>query len=156
MSPRSVANNNPGSLPQQPLVAFDGIPAPRARAVERWLEHLAELPLAEWLAASRAMAGCDHHGVRGARTRVNDEIDDRQLALTAWCIRDHVATCAHAQTLAARAARRAVRREFAVARGAAEWAALAIALEEWIPSDDHELLCRPFARSIARAALHVV
>lgn len=156
MSPRSLANNNPGSSLQRPLCALDGIPTERVREVERWLDLLAELPLSEWLSASRAIARCDHENVRAARTRLTDAMDDHHLALTAWFIRDHVATSAHSQTLAARAARRAVRREFAIARGAAEWTALAIALVEWISSDDFDLLCRPFARSIARTALHVV
>jgi hypothetical protein len=132
---------------------LDGLTAASACALEHWLDALAELPLDRWVAVGHACA----QDVAGRQKRVTSKalldatFADQQLVLAAWFIRDMVQTATYRAATAAARARWSVRRDFAAARSAADGAALAIAAQQWLPREDHEALCAPFA-AIERGA----
>ena len=138
--------------------ALDGLPDESASALERWLDTLAELPLERWLAIGRACAR-DVSGYRqhvAARALLEAVVADQQIELTAWFIRDMVKTAAYTATTAAHRASNSARRNFAAARSAADWAALAIAAQTWIPCADRDTLCAPFDAAMGNVALRLV
>jgi hypothetical protein len=146
------------SAAQNALQALDGLPAESAVALERWLDALAELPLDHWIAVGRA---CVHHASdRQQRVTSSDLLEavlaDRQLELTAWFIGDMVQAATYAAATAASRARRSVRRDFREARRAADWAALAIATQTWLPRVDRDALCAPFDAAMRNGALRLV
>jgi hypothetical protein len=155
--PQPQATSNSHSGVPGALRVLDGLPNESAFALERWLDALAELPLDRWIAAGRACAR-DMSGYRqhAARALLEAIVADQQIELTAWFIRDMVKTAAHATAIAASRANHSVRRDFAAARAAADWAALAIATQTWIPCADRDALCAPFDAAMATAALRLV
>jgi hypothetical protein len=143
---------------QNDLRLFDGLPAESASALEHWLEALAALPLDRWIALGRACARDTTRRERRATATALLEaiVADQQLELTAWFIGDMVQTTAYAATTAASCAHRSKRRAFAEARAAADWAALAIATQTWLPRVDRDALCAPFDTVIGSGALRLV
>jgi hypothetical protein len=139
------------------LRALDGLPNESAFALERWLDALAELPFDRWIAVGRACArDMSEYRPHAARALLEAIVADRQIELTAWFIRDMVKTAAYAAAIAASRTSHSVRRDVAVARSAADWAALAIATQTWIPCADREALCAPFDAAMGSAALRLV
>jgi hypothetical protein len=140
------------------LQALDGLPAESATALEHWLDALAELPLDRWIAVGRAYARDGFGRQRGATSSALLEatVADQQLELTAWFIGDMVQTAAHTASTAASRSRRSARRDFASARSAADWTALAIATEAWLPRADHDALCAPFDAVLSNGSLRLV
>jgi hypothetical protein len=138
--------------------ALDGLPAESASALERWLDALAELPLDRWLAVGQACT----RDVAGRQRRVTSTalleaiVSDQRIELAAWFIGDLVQTAAYPATRAAARARRSTQRDFAVARSAAGWAALAIATRTWLPRADHDALCAPFDAVLSNGSLRFV
>lgn len=140
------------------LRTLDGLPDESASALEAWLDTLAELPFDRWLAVGRACAG-DVSGYRrrvAARALLEAIVADQQLELTVWFIRDMVKTAAHTAAITASRASRSDRRALATARSAADWAALAIATQTWLPCADRDALCAPFDAVMGSAALRLV
>jgi hypothetical protein len=137
---------------------FDGLAPESAHALESWLDALAELPLERWIAVGRACPR-DLHS-RQQRTASSALLEaivaDQQLALTAWFIGDMVQTATYAAATAASRAGPSERRDFAAARSAADWAALAIATQAWLPRVDRDALCAPFDTVIGNGALRIV
>lgn len=134
------------------LWALSALPELTARGLDRWLESLAELTLDDWMRIGDQCLGRDNDtlAVTRACARVEKAIDEHELAVTAWLIRDVVetATC-HVRRAAARGGRRAHAR-LVVARMAAEWAALALATQRWLSASDLDALCAPFERARPR------
>lgn len=137
---------------------LDGLPPESACALESWVDALAELPLDYWIAVGRACPRDLHSRQQRAAARALLEaiIAHRQIEVTAWLIGDMVQTAAYAATTAASRARRSERRDFAAARSAADWAALAIAAQAWLPRVDRDALCAPFDTVIGDGALRLV
>jgi hypothetical protein len=124
--------------------SLGALPGNEARAVERLLDSLHELPLDRWCAA--AIVSSMSARYEEAQSAVFTTISNHELALTAWLIRDMVETAAHsAERLAVRKSLR-IRRAFASARVAAEWATLATAVRPWILPVYHDALLEPFER----------
>lgn len=158
MSRQPNATSLSHSAAKNALQALDGLPVESAVALERWLDALADLPLDRWIAVGRA---CAHHASdRRQRTTSTALLDaivaDQRLELTAWFIGDMVQTAAHAAAIAASRAGRFKRRDFAAARSAADWAALAMAAQAWLPRVDRDALCAPFDTVIGNGALRLV
>lgn len=158
MSRQPKATSLSHSAVQNALQALDGLPAESAVALERWLDALAELPLDRWIAVGRA---CAHHTSDRQQRMTSSAlleavVADQQLELTAWFVGDMVQTAAHAATTAASRTRRSTRRDFAAARSAADWAALAMATQAWLPRVDRDALCAPFDAVIGNGALRLV
>ena len=158
MSRQPKATSLSHSAVQNALQALDGLPAESAIAFERWLDGLADLPLDRWIAVGRA---CAHHASDRQQRMTSSAlleaiVADRRLGLTAWFIGDMVQTAAHAAATAASRARRSTRRDFAAARSAADWAALAIATQTWLPCVDRDALCAPFDTVMKHGALRLV
>ncbi|HTI63786.1 MAG TPA: hypothetical protein VL524_09740 [Gemmatimonadaceae bacterium] len=130
----------------RPLWVLNSLPQEAAGDVEQWLDALAGLSLDAWLRiADRCSA--PHQAplpLTHACRRVERIIADQGLEFTAWLVRDFVETATYPARLAATRRPRGVRARVAVARMAAEWAALAKACRPWLSSDDHDLLCAPF------------
>lgn len=158
MSRQPKATSRLHGAAENALEALDGLPAESATALERWLDALAELPLDRWIAVGRAYARDRSSRQRAATSSALLEaiVADQQLELTAWFIGDMVQTAAHAAATAASRSRRSVRRDFASARSAADWAALAIATEAWLPRVDRDVLCAPFDAVIGNGPLRLV
>jgi hypothetical protein len=154
--PRATSRSH--SAAQDALRALDGLPVESASALEDWLDALGELPLDRWIALGRACArDTTGHQRRATATALLEAIvADQQLELTAWFIGDMVQTTAYAVTTAASRERRSRRRAVAEARMAAEWAALAIAMQTCLPCVDREALCAPFESAIGSGALQLV
>jgi hypothetical protein len=138
--------------------ALDGLPNESASALESWLDALAEWPLDRWIAVGRACARdvSGHQQSVTARALLEAIVADQQLELTAWFIGDMVKTAAYSAATAASRASQSVRRDFAIARLAADWAALAIATQTWLPRADRDALCAPFDEVLANGALRLV
>jgi hypothetical protein len=138
--------------------ALDGLPAESASALERWLDALAELPFERWVALGQACTR--DSGARQQRVTSSAILEavvaDQRIELAAWFIGDMVQTAAYAATRAAARTRRSTQRDFAVARSAADWAALAIATRTWLPRADHDALCAPFDAVLSNGALRLV
>jgi hypothetical protein len=120
---------------------------PALAAANAFVEHLAELPLATWLAIGRAATTTDAGSSERAALweRVEDAIVHQRLDLAAWSVRDAVETVVHLTNHAAGRLSRADRRLLAAAHGAVEDAALAILVAECLPWADIAQLCAPFA-----------
>jgi hypothetical protein len=87
----------------------------------------------------------DAQAVAGACARVETAIAGHTLDVAAWFIRDFVETAAQiVRPHAVRRSRRAQSR-LALTLAAAQWAALAVATEQWLAPGDRALLCAPFA-----------
>jgi hypothetical protein len=137
---------------------LDGLPAESASALERWLDELSTLPFDRWLDIGRACAR-DASGLQQratARALLDAIVADQRIELTAWFIHDMVRTVAHPASVAASRARRSERRDFAMARSAADWAALAIATQAWLPRADLDALRAPFDAPAGDGALRLV
>ena len=151
---KSLSHNNE----QEAWQALAELPAESAVALKRWLDGLAELPLDHWIAVGRACAR--DVSARQRRTTstalLEAVIADQHLELTAWFIGDMVHTAAHSAATTAARARRSARHNFAFARAAADWAALAIATRSWLPEVDHDALCAPFDAVLGDGALRLV
>lgn len=129
------------------LWALNGLPHTIARELEQWLDALGELPLEEWIRIGERCASREHEFVTTTRAcrRVEKAIDQQKLEVTAWLVRDLVETATdHVRRDMARRPRR-VRAQLAVARMAAEWAALAMACQASLQPADREVLSVPFA-----------
>lgn len=158
VSRRSKATSLSHSAGQNTLQTLDGLPAESAVALERWLDALAELPFDRWIAVGRA---CAHHASDRQQRMTSSAlleaiVADQQLELTAWFIGDMVQTAAYAAATAASRGRRSTRRDFAAARSTADWAALAIATQTWLPCVDRDALCAPFDTVMKHGALQLV
>ncbi len=129
-----------------------GCPTSTACGLERWLDSVGELTLTEWTRIGSECAQRDHAllAMTRACVRVENAIAANELAVMAWLIRDAVETVTdHVRRQAARQSRR-VRSQLAVARMAAEWAALAMATQQFIAPADLDTLCAPFERLAKR------
>jgi len=137
---------------------LDGLPAESAAALERWLDGLWSLPFDHWLDVGRAYARDASRQQRQvtARALLNAIVADRRIELTAWFIHDMVKTAAHPASTAASRAHRSEQRDFATARSAADWAALAIATQTWLPRVDRDVLCAPFDALLGEGGLRLV
>jgi hypothetical protein len=128
--------------------ALSGLPESTARGLERWLDSLGELTLAEWTRIGEQCMTRDQAMLAMTRacTRVEKAIATQELGVTAWLVRDMVETATfRVRQHAARRPRR-VRSQIAVARMAAEWAALAIMTQQFIGATDLDTFCAPFER----------
>lgn len=128
------------------LWVLNGLPHTIARELEQWLDALGELPLEEWVRIGERFASHEHGFVTTTRAcrRVEKAIDQQKLEVTAWLVRDLVETATYpVQRELARRPRR-VRAQFALARMAAEWTALAMACQASLQPADREVLCAPF------------
>ncbi len=127
------------------LWALGTLPDSSAQRLEAWLDMLGELTLADWADIGRV---CEDPGVLAAMTRgckaVESVVADRELDVTAWLVRDHVETVTHAIRVAAARQPRRRRARLAVARMAAEWAALSMAMDAWLAPADRDALRAPF------------
>jgi hypothetical protein len=133
----------------RPSSLFDALPRSSARAVEQWLDALQDLPLDAWFAVT-GRDGDDQPSEQErevARRAVIGAIAGHGLEVTAWFIKDMVATAAYnAMRLAARTSSRG-RSRLAAAQSAAEWAALAVAAEPWLEPAHVAILCDPMMRA---------
>jgi len=149
VSRQSRATSLSCSAGQSPFQALDGLPAESACALERWLDALADLPVDRWIAVGRAFRDVSDRRENATSCALLEAIvADQQLELTAWYIGDMVKTTSRAT--------RATRRDFAAARSAADWAALAIATQTWLPRVDRDTLCTPFTAVMENDALRLV
>ena len=130
----------------RPLWVLNGLPPTTAGDVERWLDRLAQLSLDEWLRIADRCSGAHQAPLPLSRAcrRVERIIAGQGLEFTAWLVRDVVETATYHVRLAATRRPRGVRARVAVARMAAEWAALAKACRPWLSPEEHDLLCAPF------------
>lgn len=130
------------------LWALKGLPDTTAHNLERWIDALATLPIDAWLRAGNRCVQRDHTALTITRAcgRVEKAIAAHELAVTAWFIRDMVETATWRVRRAAVRRPSRVRAELAVARMAAEWAALAIATQSWLDAADLDALLGPFER----------
>lgn len=125
----------------RPFSPFDGLPRSSARALERWFDALHELTLDDWMLIARAGRFDGRSGAqRAAQDAVVAIIADRHLEVTAWFIRDLVATAIPSDM------------RLASARSLAEWATLAVATRAWLAPIHHDALCNPFKRAEILAA----
>lgn len=136
----------------QGLWTLYGLPPASALRLERWLDALHTIPTAEWIrigeqrlcgdgALLTATSACSH---------IERAIEQQNLHVTAWLVRDSVETTVFGVRQTTANGPRRIRAHIAIARMAAEWAALAIATEAWIPRVDVETMCAPF-ETIAEA-----
>ena len=117
------------------------------RRVDDFVDQLAGAPLSWWLEIGRSL-GVDTQGHTGrstARAILDATIEDRRIGVAAWYARDAVETAAFIVAEQARGWLPADRRDFAVARSAAESAALALLANSFIPREDATVLCAPFS-----------
>lgn len=131
--------------------ALSALPQSTARGLERWLDALATLSLDEWMRIGDRCLQRDESTLAMARAcaRIEKAISAHDLAVTAWLVRDVVETATyHVRRQGACRSRRA-RSQLAVARMAAESAALAMAAQPFIAATDLDLLCAPFERPAA-------
>lgn len=157
MSRQPRATSLSHSAVQNAVQALDGLPAESACALERWLDALAALPVDRWIAVGRALRDMPDRRARATSSALLEAIlADRRLELTAWYIGDLVQTTAYGAAAAASRAGRSTRRDFAAALSAADWAALAIATQTWLPRVDRDTLCAPFAAVMGNDALRLV
>ncbi len=121
--------------------------------VNRFIDALAELPCAEWLAIGREIMADKSGAARRAVAWaiVNAVLADRGLLVSAWYALDGVETAVcHATHSRCRTSLKE-RKQIAAAHGAAEQAALTLLVTAWIDPPDVEVLCRPFATVLARS-----
>lgn len=137
-------------ITERPFSPFFGLPHRSANALERWLGTLYAFSTDDWLRAARLANAQAELQRAAAREAVAEVITKHQLEVTAWLVRDMVATVACHSTSRGDVAARRVRRELGHARSLAEWAALAIATRTWLPPAHVGVLCDPFgaARTI--------
>ena len=145
MSMRSLAkSSSSGREIVETMWGLDGLPERSAHALERWLQFLATLALDEWIVIGCRCKSRDGQAVASACARVETAIADHRLDVAAWFIRDAVDTVAQiVRPQAVRRSRRAQSR-LALALAAAQWAALAVATEQWLAPGDRASLCAPF------------
>ena len=124
------------------LRLLDGLPYDAQQTLERWLDALGELTPQAWLMVAD---GCSAHSADDAKRRIESIVSNAKLELTAWFIRDMVATATHA-----------TKGSVPRARAAANWAALAIALQSLLTDTELNALCAPFDAVIPRGALRLV
>ncbi len=121
--------------------------------VDAFLDHLVELPLAEWLAIGEAVVAARERVP--VRQRAWDELEatlvSGRLGVTMWCVRDAVDTAAHIATREAYRWSRQERGTFAAAHGAAEVAALALLARDDLSTETYRALTVPFAACIDAA-----
>jgi hypothetical protein len=132
---------------------LDGLPWESQQALTRWLDALTDLPFDAWVSIGEASPAA---GIEPVRARIESVLRDQGLSVAAWFIRDLVCTLAHPAIDAARRRSRSDRMLIARARSSAEWAALAIAAQDWLTTTDLDALCAPFDGVIARGALRLV
>lgn len=136
-----------------------GIPARSACLLEAWLDALSDLPLDDWLriAADCRRASLDSTPQCVARRAAAVAIEQRHLDVTAWFIRDAVASVTHEASGRLRESRSCSPSDIGLVCRATEWAGLAIALETWLDSSVHDELCAPFqALHLAPTPLRVI
>jgi hypothetical protein len=132
------------------LWALNGLPESTARGLEQWLDSLGGLSLDEWMRVGEGCLQREHSMLAMTRAcaRVEKAIAAHELGVTAWLVRDLVETATHhVRRQGARRSRR-TRSQLAVARMAAEWAALAMATQQFIGAADLDALCAPFERPV--------
>jgi hypothetical protein len=138
----------PARAAERTCWALSGLPECAARGLERWLDSLDELTLAEWTRIGEQCTKRDQAMLAMTRAcaRVEKAIAAHELGVTAWLLRDMVETAtSRVRQHAARRSRR-VRSQIAVARMAAEWAALAMMTRQFIAAADLDTFCAPFER----------
>lgn len=130
----------------QGLWTLQGLPPASAQRLERWLDTLATIPLAEWIRIGERCFSRDGALLTTtvACAHVERAIEEHELQVTAWLVRDLVETTVFGIRQAAARGPRRIRAQIAIARMAAEWAALAIATEAWITEADRDVLCGAF------------
>lgn len=134
------------------LWVLNGLPHTTGRGVEQWLDALAELSLDDWIRAAERCAAVEHTALPMTRACMQIErvVAEQGLEFTAWLVRDLVDSATHPVRRAAMRQPRRMRARIAVARMAAEWAALAKTCRPWLSPADHDLVCAPFAEQSAR------
>ena len=143
-----------GRLPLPQRVAdLTTLDEPALAAVNAFADRLADLPASAWLAVGRsAMANGSFYELRATPFAILEAtINDRGLAVTAWHVRDAIDTSAYYASAPMRRSKSAERRVFAAAHAAAEEAALAILARPFLPSEDFDVLCAPFANLVGAA-----
>ena len=125
-------------LPATPAPAawmLDDLPVPSAQRLDQWLDALAALPMTEWTRiGDRCLDGDWALATSRARSHIERAIEMHQLHVSAWIVRDLVQTAVFDVRHQTLRAPRSIQRRTAVAVAAAEWAALAIAMEAWLDS----------------------
>jgi hypothetical protein len=123
--------------------------------VNCFVDALATLPRSEWLEIGKGVMA----GLRGNETRaaawaiVESTLRDRGLMVTAWYARDGVETAAFLATRHTARCSSNERRQMAAAQGAAEQAALALLVRDWLEPAEFELLYEPFAPHVPASSL---
>jgi hypothetical protein len=129
------------------LWGLSGVPERSARRLEQWLDSLADLTVDEWIDIAHHSSIRDARDLASACARVDRAIVAHELEVTAWFIRDLVETAVQPGRSPTLRRSRHARSQLAVARSAAEWAALALAMEHWLAPSDRALLWAPFAEA---------
>jgi hypothetical protein len=147
----STATPGPGAE-SRVLWVLNGLPHTTGREVEQWLDALTEFSLDEWIRVAERCARVEYTALPMTRAcrRVERVLADQNLDFTAWLVRDLVHSATFPVRCAAMRQPRRMRARIAVARMAAEWAALAKTCRPWLSPTDHDLLCAPFAEEPAR------
>lgn len=141
------------------LWILEGIPARSACILEAWLDAVSDLTLDAWLriATECKSASLDSTPHCVARRAAEAVIEQRHLAVTAWFIRDAVASVTHEASGRLRESRSCSPSDIGLVCRATESAGLAIALETWLDSSAHDELCAPFqALHLAPTPLRVI
>ena len=112
-----------------------------------FVDRLAELPAAEWVAIGRAVAS--DHGLLPVRQRawtaIDDAITDQGLGVIAWYLREAVDTAAFLASRGVSRWPRDGRRMFAAAHSVAETAALALLACADLDPEALHVVCAPLS-----------
>jgi hypothetical protein len=117
------------------------------RRVNPFIDRLAELRVSDWVAIGRTVIeGRSAIAARSAAwVTVDATIAHWRLGVVAWHVRDAIETAAFLACHSGPVLSRSDRQMFFAAQGAAEDAALALLVHGYIPEQDVESLCAPFA-----------
>jgi hypothetical protein len=111
-----------------------------------FVDGLAELAIADWLDIGCRMQDDDVFAVErhAARARLEAALESGRLALAAWHVRDAVETVAYLACDGARCLSPTSQRHLALARAAAEDAALTMLVGDELSCEDRGILCAAF------------
>ncbi|HSQ29475.1 MAG TPA: hypothetical protein VLN49_06490 [Gemmatimonadaceae bacterium] len=150
---RAPSSATPGTgAESRVLWILNGLPHTTGREVEQWLDALAELSLDEWIRVAERCAVVEYTALPMTRAceRIERVIAEQGLEFTAWLVRDLVYSASYPVRRAGMRQPGRMRARIAVARMAAEWAALAKTCRPWLSPTDHDLACAPFAEPFPR------
>ncbi|MEO9037054.1 MAG: hypothetical protein ABI442_16245 [Gemmatimonadaceae bacterium] len=147
-----------GRLPLPPRVtAMTESDEPGLRAVNTFIDLLADIALADWIALGRALMSEER--ARSARcsawATLDTTIAEQQLGVAAWYARDGIETASHlvrSSSSSRRTLSRAERQAFYAAQGAAEEAVLALLAREHLSLEDFDVLCAGCRGIVAMAS----